>query len=363
VADREIRVLLVVGETAGGIGRHVGSLAERLPDHGVAVAVCGPASALAIVGEPSGFDRREVAIGPRRPLQAAQARRTVRDLAAAADVVHAHGLVAGATAAATRETPLVTTWHNAARGSATRRILHRGLERYVARASALTLAVSPDLVEHARSAGARSVEGVFVPAPVRSAAVPREQVRAALGVGERPLVLAVGRLTGQKRFDLLVDASAGWGRHADGPLVVIAGDGDEREALAARIRSAGSPVRLLGARADVPDLLAAADLAVVTSEWEGCPLGVQETLRAGVPLVATRVGGIPGLVGEAAVLVEPDDVPGLRAAIEQLLADAERRNELGRAGRAQAATWPSLDEVVARHAGQYRALAAREEAI
>jgi glycosyltransferase involved in cell wall biosynthesis len=362
VADQPIRVLLVVGETAGGIGRHVGSLAAGLPDHGVTVTVCGPASALELLGDPAGVEVREIVVGPRQPLWVAQARRTVRDLATAADVVHAHGLVAGAIAAGSRDTPVVTTWHNAARGSTARRMLHRRLERYVARASSLTLAVSPDLAEHARSAGARSVERVFVPAPVRSAAVPRAKVRAALGAGQRPLVLAVGRLTGQKRFDLLVDAAAGWARRADGPLVAIAGDGDAHQALATRIRSTGAPVTLLGARGDVPDLLAAADLAVVTSEWEGCPLGVQETLRAGVPLVATRVGGIPDLVGEAAVLVDPDDVPALRTALEELLADPARRDELGRAGRAQAATWPSLDDVVARHAEQYRALAAPEGA-
>ena len=69
----------------------------------------------------------------------------------------------------------------------------------------------------------------------------------------------------------------------------------------------------------MPDLLAAADLAVVTSDWEARQLFAQEALRAGVPLVATAVGGLPDLVGDAAVLVPPGDVDALDAAVRELL--------------------------------------------
>src|SRR6185312_283272 len=80
VADQPIRVLLVVGETAGGIGRHVGLLAAQLGHHGVAAAVCGPATALAAVGEPAGVGRELLAIGTSRPDAVLRARHRMRTL-------------------------------------------------------------------------------------------------------------------------------------------------------------------------------------------------------------------------------------------------------------------------------------------
>ncbi|HEY3480939.1 MAG TPA: glycosyltransferase, partial [Streptomyces sp.] len=72
-----------------------------------------------------------------------------------------------------------------------------------------------------------------------------------------------------------------------------------------------------------------------------------EALHAGVPLVATAVGGTPELVGEAAVLVPYGDGPALADAVSTLLADPARRASLAVAGRAQAATWPTEDDTVA----------------
>src|SRR5437868_3045826 len=93
------------------------------------------------------------------------------------------------------------------------------------------------------------------------------------------------------------EAAHGWAGRPPPPFVAIAGAGPLEDALSARIESEELPVHLLGRRSDVPALLAAADIAVVSSVWEGQPLIVQEILRAGRPLVATRVGGIPGMVG------------------------------------------------------------------
>ena len=97
-------------------------------------------------------------------------------------------------------------------------------------------------------------------------------------------------------------------------------------------------MRFLGQRADVPSLLAAAEVVVVASSWEGQPLVVQETLRAGRPLVATRVGGIPDLTGEhGALLVPPGDAGGLASAVLAVLDDPERAEKLGAAALARAA--------------------------
>jgi glycosyltransferase involved in cell wall biosynthesis len=180
-----------------------------------------------------------------------------------------------------------------------------------------------------------------LPAPTRD----RAAVRAGLGLPDgRPLVVAVGRLHPQKGYGTLLDAAARWaGDSADRdavPAVVVAGDGPQRAELAARIDAERLPVTLLGRRTDVADLLAAADLCVLPSVWEARSLTAQEALRSGTPLVATRVGGIPELVGDAAELVPAGDAAALSAAVTGVLADPARAARLAAAGRARAEQWP-----------------------
>ena len=103
---------------------------------------------------------------------------------------------------------------------------------------------------------------------------------------------------------------------------------------------------LLGHRTDVPDLLAACDVVVVPARWEGQPLIVQEALQAGRALVATDVGGIPDMVGDAAVLVPYGDPAALAYAVAAVLDDPELANRLEAAGPVQAATWPDLSAAV-----------------
>ncbi|POX36216.1 glycosyltransferase, partial [Streptomyces sp. Ru73] len=114
-----------------------------------------------------------------------------------------------------------------------------------------------------------------------------------------------------------------------------------------RIDTEGLPVQLLGRRDDVPGLLAAADLVLATARWEARSVLAQEALRAGVPLVATDVGGTRELVGRAAELVPYGDAPALARTVVDLLGDPERRAALAAAGRAQAAGWPTEDDTVA----------------
>ena len=291
------------------------------------------------------------------PRSDARAVAALRRALTGSSLVHAHGLRAGLVAAAARrlapESPrLVLTLHNAVpeRSGPVRRALSR-LERTAVRSADVVLAASDDLADNARRQGARDVRLAPVSAPslppVRR--TPTE-VRAGLGVAEgQPLVVAVGRLHPQKGYDVLLDAAARWadGGGVDGggaaPLVAIAGDGPLHEELAARIRTERLPVTLLGRRDDVADLLAAADVCVLPSRWEARSLTAQEALRAGTPLVATRTGGLPGLLGDAADLVPVGDVDALAGAVLRVLTDPQHAARLVEAGRRQAATWP--DEV------------------
>jgi glycosyltransferase involved in cell wall biosynthesis len=361
VADVRDRIALVLPTSSGGIGRHVGSLAAGLVRDGRRVRVLGPRA----VGEL--FDFGGAAF---RPVQISAGLDPARDLPAVAalaaglrgaDVVHAHGMRAGVLAALARprSAPLVVTWHNLLpdNGSGPRQRLLAALERWLARAATVHLCASDDLVDRVLRLGGADVR----PAPVAAPSLPTPgrtpaQVREELGAVGRPLLLSVGRLHPQKGYDLLVDVAARWRGRQPQPLLAIAGDGPDRAALADRIAATGAPVTLLGHRSDVADLLAACDVAVVSSRWEARQLFAQEALSAGRPLVCTAVGGVPGLVGAAAVLVPAGDGDALAGAVEALLDDPARRDELAARAREQAAGWPTEADTVAQVEAVYAEL-------
>ncbi|GAA3778166.1 glycosyltransferase family 4 protein [Micromonospora maritima] len=355
-------VALVLASSTGGVGQHVRSITRGLTEAGAAVLVCGPAATqdqFDFTGAGARFTPVEIPASP-TPGDARAVTALRRALAQTpVDVVHAHGLRAGLVAALARPTaPLVVTWHNAVLAGGLRGAVSRLVERVVARSVRVALGASADLVDRAAALGAADARLAPVAAPTLPA--PRRRraaVRAEFGVtGDRPLILSVGRLHPQKRYDVLIDAAARWRTRSPAPAVVIAGSGPAYLPLAARISAARAPVTLLGHRTDVADLLAGADLAVVTSDWEARQLFAQEALRAGVPLVATAVGGLPELVGDAAVLVPPGDVDAVDAAVRELLDDAARRAELSRRGAARAAGWPTEADTVAALAELYAQL-------
>ncbi|WP_435209104.1 glycosyltransferase family 4 protein [Micromonospora sp. bgisy143] len=361
-------VALVLASSTGGVGQHVRSVARGLVASGATVLVCGPAATqeqFDFVGVGARFEPVEIPASP-TPADARAVLALRRVLATTrVDVVHAHGLRAGLVAVLARPAvPLVVTWHNAVLAGGLRGGVSRLVERVVARGARVALGASADLVERAAALGAADARLAPVAAPPLPA--PRRRraaVRAEFGVGpEQPLILSVGRLHPQKRYDVLVDAAARWRTRTPPPVVVIAGSGPAYLALAARISAARAPVTLLGHRTDVADLLAGADLAVVTSDWEARQLFAQEAMRAGVPLVTTAVGGLPELVGDAAVLVPSVDVDAVDAAVRALLDDPAARADLGRRGAERAATWPTEADTVAVLAALYAELAAHPAA-
>ncbi|WP_030274375.1 glycosyltransferase family 4 protein [Micromonospora globosa] len=355
-------VALVLASSTGGVGQHVRSITRGLTEAGASVLVCGPAATeeqFDFTGAGARFTPVEIPASP-TPGDARAVTALRRALAdKPVDVVHAHGLRAGLVAALARPAaPLVVTWHNAVLANGLRGAVSRLVERVVARSVRVALGASADLVDRAAALGAADARLAPVAAPALPA--PRRRrtaVRAEFAVAaDQQLILSVGRLHPQKRYDVLIDAAARWRTRTPAPLVVIAGSGPAYLPLAARISAARAPVTLLGHRTDVADLLGAADLAVVTSDWEARQLFAQEALRAGVPLVATAVGGLPDLVGDAAVLVPPGDVDAVDAAVRDLLDDPVRRADLGRRGLARAATWPTEADTMAALAGLYAEL-------
>lgn len=370
-----LRVSLVLGTSTGGVGQHVRSLAAGLIGRGHQVAVHGPPDTerlFRFTGAGALFVPTPIAgtIGPSAAVTDAAVVAGLRRATRRSDVVHAHGLRAGMVAAAATvrrrpAQPFVVTWHNAVlAGGAKARLLQLG-ERAVARAATLTLAASDDLVSRVLLLGGRDARLGAVAAPPQPAPTrTREQVRAELGVADgQPVLLSVGRLHPQKGFDVLVDAAARWSRREPRPLVVIAGDGPSRDDLTQRIARTGAPVRLLGHREDVADLLLGCDLAVVTSVWEARQLFAQEALRAGRPLVATAVGGLPGLVSGGAVLVPVTDreatVTGVAEAVERLLDDPGEAAVLAEKGQALAESWPTPEDTVAQVDAVYAELLGR----
>lgn len=330
------RIALVLGPSTGGIGRHVVTLRDALRRAEALPLVVGPVDGRDRFG--LGADGR--AYETHHPAGARGLRALLRDV----DLVHAHGLrPAVTTSLAGLPTPLIVTWHNAVLGSRTTRLRARPAERLVAHRAAASLCVSPDLVERVFRLGGAARLAPVGAAPLVPSDRCAAELRSELDADGRALIVCIGRLHRQKGLDVLIAAAAQLAGHPCRPLVVIAGEGPEQGTLEARISETAAPVRLLGARSDVADLLAVADLAVLPSRWEGSPLAAHEVLAAGVPLIATRVGGVPLLAGDGARLVPPDDVTALAAVMRELLDDPAAAAGLAARGLARAAAWPDAE--------------------
>jgi len=258
------------------------------------------------------------------------------------DILHANSSKAGVlgrVAAALAGVPVrIFTVHGWAfkAHAGIRSALFRWADRLMAPLTTVTICVA----EGERTAGlaartCRAERTVVIPNAVDAAAAPQSR-----HAGVPPRVVAIGRLAAPKDALTLVRALAAVGARPYSALVV--GDGPDRRAVEAEIRSLGleGAVRLAGERRDVPRLLANADVFVLSSRSEGAPLSVLEAMAAGVPVVASAVGGVPELVadGVTGLLVSPGDPRALAAALDRLLADPALRRRLGAAARERVRT-------------------------
>ncbi len=233
----------------------------------------------------------------------------------------------------------------------------------LARLSSATFAVSGDLRTHLIGEGFpdRAVDviynGIDV-GPLPDAAA-RDRARHALGIpAETTVVGTVARLDPVKSLGTLIRAVTMVARQRS-VLLLIIGDGPERAALeAAAADAAGSPIRFLGHRDDARRLLSACDVYVNSSISEGVSLTILEAMAAGLPVVATRVGGTPEVMdATCGRLVPARDEAALAGAIEELAASPALRVSLGGAARSRVEERFTLDRMVGAYRAVYERLA------
>ena len=354
------RILQVCGSAAGGVRAHLADCARILAADGHDVIVEAPAAVLdSLDVEPARAEALE--IGPRPSLNDTLAVARLRRLGRRADVLHAHGLRAGALAALALgrrrrgRTRLVVTLHNLTVGGRLTTLVGRGLERLIASRADLVLAVSPDLAERARGLGAARVELAVIPAPVpHPSSEPTSSGSTApedVWPQESARILTVARLAPQKGLSLLLDVAAALSLEVESGRLpaftwALAGDGPGREEAAERIAAEHLPVTLLGRRSDVPSLMETADAVVQTSLWEGQPLTIQEALRAGAAIVATDVGGTAVTARGGAILVAPE-AQAIAGALTELLTGPQARSRAQQNAREAARKLPGHDDLAA----------------
>lgn len=286
------------------------------------------------------------------------------------DVVNGHnptGALYAALAAAWAGVPVVLrtehSVHYAGRHSTVYPLLELVTTPMTRRVVCVCEAVRESHVRRLRWAAKRfvTVANGISPAPDTR---PRAAMRSSLGLGDaQPVVLTVGSLTRQKAQHVLLEAFARVSRRLPDACLLMAGDGPLRGALEVEAKrlGLGNRLRLLGARIDAADLIAAADVFVLSSRREGLSITLLEAMRAGRPVVATRAGGNAEAVADGCtgLLVEPGDAAALAEALHALLSDRARADGMGAAGRARWAERYTADRMVRETEALYRAELAR----
>lgn len=220
--------------------------------------------------------------------------------------------------------PIVTVFHGVAEPD------YRHSARILSMFSDHVVTVSQSIARRLSQSGLRNTDMTVIPNAITLPALPDQtQARREIGVPDVPIALSLARIVKQKRHDVLLRAWA----HVPGPaLLLLAGDGKLRpqhEILAHEL-GISDRVRFLGVRSDVPRLLSACSLTVLSSDWEGLPIAVLESMAAGKPVVSTDVDGVAEAIGSGAGLLVPRRDPvRLGAALSALLYDEQARELAG----------------------------------
>jgi glycosyltransferase involved in cell wall biosynthesis len=355
-----LSILHVAQPVDGGVARCVVDLVADQVGRGWRVGVACPAAGpLAAEIRERGAEHHDWPArrgpGPTVPLETVRLARVVRRVSP--DVVHLHSSKAGLAGRLVPRGGRIVVFQPhawsfyALEGSMRRAAI--AWERLSARRAATIVCVS----EGERAAGELAgingrwrvvPNGIDLDAFRLASEQERTEARRRLGLGEGPLVVCVGRLSRQKGQDLLLDAWPEVSGRVEGAELVLVGSGPEESAL--RRRGA----RLAGAQTDVRGWLAAADVVVVPSRWEGLAYVVLEAMALGRPVVATRVAGMAEALGDAGTIVPPEDPDSLADALARRLVDpagapgarerVERLYSIARATNAMAELYSELLE-------------------
>ena len=355
---------MVTQPADGGVFEHVRRLATGIQARGHEVVVAGP---LGGRRADLGVDVEEVelvrSVAPAADARAAwslaRAVRRVRP-----DLIHAHSSKAGALArvarAADPRTPVVYTPHGYAFAgyfeSERERRLYRGMERVLAPLASIVLCVCEferRLAASVGPAGRTRVVYNGIPPVEPGSAHPSVE---ALG-RDGPVVGLVTLLRPGKGLETLIDALPALLERHPAASVAVAGDGPDRSALEARARERGvaGALHLIGETRGPGPLLHGVDLFVSPSWAESFPYSILEAMSAGLPVVATDVGGSAEAVihGTTGLVVPARDSAALAGAIAELLDDRERAAALGEAGRKRVAERFTLDRMIDGTLGVY----------
>lgn len=372
-AERSLRVLQILSPAAfGGLERVVRdlSIGQRARGHSVRAVVIldlGDEERHPLLGElrAGGVEVDAVGVAPRAYRVERQAvRKAIAEFAP--QVAHTHGArvdVLDAPVVRHARVPTVATVHGFTGGGWKNRF-YEYLQRRSFRRSDAVVAVSTPMAVELAAAGIAKERLHTVPNAWAGGEQPldRSVARSTLhlsGVGG-PVIGWVGRLTEEKGADVFIEALARLGD--TGATGVIVGDGPDRarlEALAVR-RCGDGRVLWPGVVRPADRVLSAFDVFVLSSRTEGTPMVLFEAIAAGVPVVATAVGGIPGVVGPAeAELVRSEDPDALAAAIRRTLADPKSARSRGDAAQSRLASHFGLAQWLDRYDEIYRSVIRR----
>jgi glycosyltransferase involved in cell wall biosynthesis len=367
-------VHLLTGKVRAGVEEHSLSLLARLREFGFQPWLAAPPALLRAMDsdlETAGVERLSLEFSSPLDLAAgARLARFVRRRRVA--LLHTHSFAASLAGAAVARMAgvgaVLETCHGPEVWRMGRRL--RGsfwIDRQVGRLVDLFIAVSHAAARHLIERKRVSQSKVRVIHNGRDfsryrplGAETRARIRAALGIGAGPALLAVARLDEQKGHRYLLDAAARLSARWPELVVLLAGEGPLEAALRGQSARLGIErrVRFLGYRADVPELLHAADVVVLPSLYEGLPLVAIETLAAARPLVATAVDGTPEAVADAktGLLVAPGDGAALAGAIGRMLEDPTLAARMAAAGRESVRENFALERQIEQTIAVYREL-------
>ena len=281
------------------------------------------------------------------------------------DLIHTHlsyANIIGSLAGFFAGCPVVASLHNTESDSRKRsiRVAHvetRVLQYLARRIIAVGYGVADAF--HTR-VGERKVDVIpnGIPAPYSIVPEARQKLRSEItGDENRVLLLAVGRFVPAKGYEDMIEAFALLHRRDPRCFLAIAGSGRLFDDIKRQIadRKLDDSIRCLGIRDDIPQLLAASDIFISSSHWEGLPVAILEAMMAGLPIVATSVGDIPKVVTpEAGVIVPPHQPDCLAEAISVLVNTPDKARAMGDAARTRAMQEYSLDTWMKRHVSVYQ---------